>query len=404
MAAAVAVGPVVDTALAVAQPASSAVKRQIQNKRDEKCMRQLLEVAMRQAWSELGSPQRPLDQNVAKVAGGAVSVGKTGQVEPPGWRKRLWQSRPEFIGGYHRHRLQAVGSLAAIDELAGWIQRSAAENHVTSMQGEAFARRAARDFLDYVCRYPNDFSKTADFCERLADAWVIQDDKARARHNIVASCELPTVLTGAAAAVAAIVGWTAFEVLRLAGTVGTLTVAVAVGILLYRRQRDAETSAHTPAQFIELRSLLEQIAAFVIDLRQVSVDATAQTEAEEDPPLQDRLSVLMKDLEQRLLPEARIHAHVLASHLRRVYDQLLLLQQNRQSFDSPNLYAANLDLWKALEGIGRKRRIEVPGVSIPATIDSGGAETAAAASPSAEPVEIEEPEPSKSGLEPCDRT
>jgi hypothetical protein len=399
---AVAVGPAVDTALAVARPATSAVKRQIQNKRDEKCMRQLLEAAMRQASSELVSQQNPLDEDVAKVARGAVSIGKTGQVEPPGRRKRLWQGRPEFIGGYRRHRLQAVGSLAAIDELTGWIQRSAAENHVTSMQGEAFARRAARDFLDYVCHYPNDFSKTADFCERLADAWVIQDDKARARHNIVTPFELPTVLTGAAAAVAAIVGWTAFEVLRLAGTVGILTVAVAVGILLYRRQRDAETSAHTPAQFIELRSLLEQIAAFVIDLRQMSVDATGQTAAGEDSPLQDRLSVLMKDLEQRLLPKAQAHAHVLASHLQRVYDQMLLLQQKRASFDSLNLHAANLDLWKALEGIGRKRRIEVPGVPIPATLDGGGAETAAAASPSAEPVKVEEPEPSKSLPEPGD--
>ncbi len=354
--------PITDTAIALAQPASRAVKRQIQDKRDEDCMLQLLEAAMRQASSELAPQQQPRNEDVAEVAKGAVNVGKTGQVKPARGLKRLVRARPEFLGGYKRHRLQAVGSRAAIDELARWIQLSAQENRATSMQGEAFATQAARNFLDYVC-HPVGYLKTTDFCERLSDAWVIQDDKARARHRMVTSLQPPTVLTGAAAAVAALVGWTALEVLRLAGTVATVTVAIAVGILLYRRQRGEATSAQSPAQFVDLRSLLEQTAAFVIDARQMSSLTVEQLKAA-DGSLQERLKPLMDRLEKQLLPEARTRADVLASHLRRVYDQMLLLQQETASCDSLNLHAATLDLWKTVEGIGRRRRIEVPEVPI----------------------------------------
>jgi hypothetical protein len=343
-------------------PASRAVRRVLRNGQDTAAMRRMLEEALRQAEDTLSrsAPGRAGlgQEKLAAVASGAVNVGMTGHAEQVSFVRAFWERRPPAIGGYRRHELQAVGSRAAMAELARWIQVSAAANKVEEVDGR-FADLAASRFIRAVC-YPKPYSANYEFCGRLADAWLSQDEKAMARDGTFRRLEYPTVLTGAVAAVGAIIGWTGIEVLRVAGSVGTVTVAVAIGVGLFARRSNSGVVVNSRAEYVDLRALLEQISAFLVDVSDTRVDSAEGPAAGDDEETRRRLSLLLGNLQQRLLPEAQARASLLASHLRRVSDQLRLFQEGRLSFDSLNLQAAMLDLRRALEDVAEKRQILVP--------------------------------------------
>jgi hypothetical protein len=342
-------------------PASRAVRRVLRNGQDTAAMRTMLEEALGQAADSRSAPGRAGlgQEKLAAVANGAVNVGMTGHAEQVSFVVAFWQRRPAAIGGYRRHQLQAVGSLAAMAELARWIQVSAAANQAQDVVDGRFADLAARIFMRAVC-YPKPYSANYEFCGRLADAWLTQDEKARARDRTFRRLEYPTVLTGAVAAVGAIIGWTGIEVLRVAGSVGTVTVAVAIGVGLFARRSNSGVTVNSRAEYVDLRALLEQISAFLVDVSDTKVDSAEGPAAADDEETRKRLSQLLGNLQQRLLPEAQARASLLASHLRRVSDQLRLFQERRLSFDSLSLQAAMLDLRKALEDVAEKRQILVP--------------------------------------------
>ena len=345
-------------------PATRAVRKLLDNHHDQQSMAKILERAMARAADTLCSPnERPSTQDIAKVAKGAISIARTGSAQAVGRVRSAWRRRPAFVGGHRPHKLQTVGPQAAMDELALWIRASAQELEVEPLKAEDYGRLAARFFLEEILQ-PTPFAETADFSNRLTKAWLTQAQDAAASARLLKWAGYPILLTAAAAAAGAIFGLTGPEVLQIAQAVGAGSVAVAAGIGLYDRERDPDTKAKSEAELVALLALLEQIAAFVVDLARVSfpevpaprrvipsmsTSSAVAISADCDIQLPRLLVALIDDLDNRLLPEARERAPLLAAHLKRVSDQLRLLQQQRPSFDQLNLLDAVRDLWQALE-------------------------------------------------------
>jgi hypothetical protein len=191
------------------------------------------------------------------------------------------------------------------------------------------------------------------------------------------------------AAAGHIFGLTGQEVLQIVEAAGASSIAIVAGAGLYEHERDPDTKAKSEAELVELLALLEQIAAFVVDLTQVSfpevpvprraippmsASSALAISADEDIQLPKLLVALIDDLDNHLLPDARERAPLLAGHLRRVSDQLRLLRQKRPSFDELNLRDAVRELWQALEHVGYKQRayipspLELPGAAKPAAL------------------------------------
>jgi len=330
---------------------------------------------MARAADTLYSPnEKPSTQDIAKVTQGAINIARTGSAQAVSRVRSVWRRRPAFAGGHRPHKLQTVGPQAAMDELALWIRASAQDLEVEPLQAENYARLAARLFLEEILQ-PTPFAETADFSNRLTKAWLTQAQDAAASARLLKWAGYPILLTAAAAAAGAIFGLNGPEVLQIAEAVGASSVAIAASVGLYDRERDPDTKAKSEAELVELLALLEQIAAFVVDLARVSfpevpaprraispmsTSSDLAISAGGDIQLPKLLVALIDDLDNRLLPEARERAPLLAAHLKRVSDQLRLLHQQRPSFDQLNLRDAVRDLWQALEHVGYKQRAYIP--------------------------------------------
>jgi hypothetical protein len=359
----------------VLPPAARAVRKMLDNRHDQQSMAKILERAMTRAADILYRPnERPSTQDVAEVAQGAINIARTGSAQAVSRVRSAWRRRPTFARGHRPHKLQAVGPQAAMDELALWIRASAQDFEVKLLKAEDYARLAARLFLEEVLQ-PTVFAETADFSNRLTKAWLTQAQDAAASARLLKWAGYPILLTAAAAAAGHIFGLNGPEVLQIAEAVGASSVAIAAGVGLYDRERDPDTKAKSEAELVELLALLEQIAAFVLDLARVSfpevpaprraipsksTSPTPTISPDGDVHLPKLLVALIDDLDNRLLPQARERAPLLAAHLKRVSDQLRLLQQQRPSFDELNLCDAVRDLWQALEHVGYKQRAYVP--------------------------------------------
>jgi hypothetical protein len=359
----------------VLPPAARAVRKLLDDYRDQQAMAKILEQAMIGAADALYSVnEKPEIEDIVKVAAGATNIMRTGSAQAVGKVRSAWLRRPEFIGGYRRHKLQAVGLEAAIEELVLWVRASAQDLGVELPKSEEYARLAARFFIEEILK-PTPFADTADFSNRLTKAWLTQAQDADASARLLSLVGYPALLTGAAVAAAAIFKLPPAEVVQIAEAVGAGSLTARIGLELYARDSNPYAKAKKEAEYIDLLNLLEQIAAFVVDLTRVSFpqvpalpaavspvsDLASKASADgEDIPLPKLLVALIDDLDNRLLPEARERAPLLAARLKRVSDQLRLLQQRRPSFDPLDLRDAVRDLWQTLERVGYKNRIYVP--------------------------------------------
>ncbi len=382
----------------VIPPATRAVRKLLDNHRDQQAMAEILEHAMVCAAETVLRPSdRPSTPDIVKVAHGAVRVAKTGSAEQANWFVTTLRRRPSFVGGHRPRKLQTVGSQAAMDELARWVQVSAQAEGVEPLKAENYARQAARLFMQEILT-PRPRADNPDFSNRLTKAWLTQADDATAAARLLRWLEYPVLLTAAAAAAGAIFGLTGHEVLQIAAAVGAGGIAVTGGVAGYQRDRDPDTKAKSEAEFVELLGLLEQISAFVVDLVRVPFTempaprpaihqglsaALAMPADGEDIALPKGLVVLIDDLDERLLPAARERTPLLAAHLNRVSAQLRLLRQQRPSFDQLILRDAVRDLWQALERVGYKHRTHIPSpFELPEEADKPLALPRAAAAPS----------------------
>lgn len=357
----------------VLPPAARAVRKQLDDYHDQQAMQKILTQAMVGAADALYSAnERPDGADIAKIAKGATNIARTGSVENIGKLKSAWTRRPALIGGYRRRKLQTVGVEGAVEEVALWVRASARDLHVSLPRGDEYAVLSSRFFIEEILK-PTPFAVTADFSNRLTKAWLAHAKDADSGALLLGFLGYPALLTGAAVAAAAIFKLPPAEVVQIAEAVGAGSLTARVGFELYSRENGPSLKAKKEAEYIDLLNLLKQIAAFVVDLSQVSsfeipvVPAVASStpgsssaKSAGGAELPDLLIALIDDLDNHLLPEARERAPLLAARLKRVSDQLRLLQQRRPAFDMLELRDAVRDLWQTLERVGYRNRIDVP--------------------------------------------
>lgn len=359
----------------VIPPATRAVRKLLDNHHDRKAMAKILEDAMLRAAKTVFPPRDvPSVSDVVRVTQGAMKVGQTGSAQPANWFVAAMRRWPRFLGGHRPRELQTVGPQAAIAELALWIRMGALAENVELLKDENYALTAAELFIEEILT-PRPVADNADFRNRLTKAWLTQAEDASAAARLRRWIEYPVLLTAAAAAAGAIFGLSGEEVLQIAAAAGASSAAVTGGVAIYHRDRDPDTKPKSEAEFVELLNLLEQVSAFVVDLVRVSfteestslpatspmdLSAPAAPACDADPELPKLLIVLIDDLDNRLIPAADQRAPLLAAHLKRVSDQLRLLQQRRPAFDPLILHSAVGNLWQALERVGYKNRTQIP--------------------------------------------
>jgi hypothetical protein len=106
----------------VLPPATRAVRKLLDDYQDRQAMAKILQLAMVGAADILYSPEeKPQSEEIARVAAGATNVAWTGSAQAVSRVRSAWRRRPAFTGGHRRHKLQAVGLQAAMEELALWV-------------------------------------------------------------------------------------------------------------------------------------------------------------------------------------------------------------------------------------------------------------------------------------------
>ena len=192
---------------------------------------------------------------------------------------------------------------------------------------------------------PQRGADNADFRNRLTKAWLTQAEDSSAAARLRGWVEYPVLLTAAAAAAGAIFGLSGMEVLQIAAAVGASSAAVTGGVAIYQRDRDPDTKPKSEAESSNC-SISSSRSALVLDLVRVPFTdesapppaisgrpstAAAVSADGGDSQLPEPLIVLIDDLDNHLIPAADQCAPLLAAHLKRVSDQLRLLQQRRPS-------------------------------------------------------------------------